>query len=644
MKQEGFFRCHNWAFIAAFWIFTGPLCGWSQRPVRPAPMSPSANPLAGWPHNGAYHLVYSLDLTHPDNHLIRVSLDVSGYRRRALSFRLPVWYPGRYSVYNFAANLQQFHAYCLAGGHPPLPVVRTGPSRWRVRTLGCDHLRVQYRIFANTLTGSFAQFDRTHANLNGGPIYIYIPGHKPDPVRLRVRVPAGWQVLDELGRNNQTRLRFPNYDIFIDAPLEAAPRLFIARFHDHGREYRVMIHAYGPIGSNRPRLLSALKKIVHIENRVIGPPAHLRIYTFFFHFDPSSPGDGMEHLFGTQIIIPATLASHRGYSGAIADAAHEFFHQWNVKRMRPFALGPWHYSRPDPTRCLWIAEGLTQYYGEISLERAGLISAHHYLRELGANISSFVRQPGSFLMSADDSSLTAWFHDRTPLWQETNQRATTTSYYQKGDLLGVLLDLDIRRRTAGRLSLDDVFRYLWRHVYHGPRATYYLPGRGYHQRDFRHALQSVDGRAYKRFFARYVSGVRPLPLNRYFSAVGLRLACHAAAGRKNYLGLEMSGNLVTMVAPHGPAHAAGLGLDDMVVAVQGRNVSASQALPALRRLPPGRPARVQILAHGETYSLSLSPALPRADACKLISLPRPSPIALALQRQWLAGTDAAPTQ
>ncbi len=615
-------------------LLAASLAGWGQ-----AGAGQPVERLAFLPRRGAYRLHYTLDLTHPANHLIAVRLDVGGFAGRLLRVRLPVWYPGRYSVYNFAANLQNFQAICRAGARPPLPVLRTGPSSWSVRTLGCPVPRIQYRIYANTLTGSFAQLDRTHANINGGPVFVYLPGHKPDPVALTVLAPSGWQVLDEIGRLNQIRLRFPNYDIFIDSPLEAAPQIQLHRFRDSGRLYRVMIHAYGPDGGNAPRLVEALKKIVHVENRVFGPPAGLRTYTFFFHFDAASPGDGMEHLFGTQIIIPATLASRGGLLAAEADAAHEFFHQWNVKRLRPAALGPFRYSRPDPTRCLWIAEGLTQYYGEITLERAGLLSAPAYLRQLAANISNFKTQPGRHLMSAADSSLTAWFHDRTPLWQETNQRATTISYYQKGDLLGVLLDLDIRRRTGGRRSLDDALRYLWNHVYKGPRASYYLPGRGYRQRDLRRALKAVDGRSYRRFFAHYAAGTQALPYNRCFSAIGMQLDCKPAPGRNNYLGLALAGNRVLMVAPRSPAASAGFGVDDVIVSIHGQPVNSDEVLSALGALPAGRKTWLQVQSHGQVYTLTLLPSPPRADSCSLVDSPGATAAERQIRRQWLEGRD-----
>lgn len=589
-----------------------------------------------------WSLRYDLDLTHPNNHLFGVTLHVGfapAAPPAALDLWMPAWYPGRYSLYNYAANVQNLSAECetsAAAATSPLPLQRSGPSSWRIATQACPQIAVHYRVYGDTLTGSFAQLDATHANVNGGPVFLYVAGHKADPVALNIAAPRGWRVLDELGELNQTTLRFPNYDVFIDAPIEAAPAFTLDRFRQDGKTYRVLIHSYLPEGGNHAALLAALAKLVAVENAVIGPPYDLKTYTFFFHFDPESQGDGMEHLFGTQIMIPAGLGEEAGLMGAEEDAAHEFFHQWNVKRIRPLELGPWDYQQPDPTQCLWIAEGLTQYYGDISVERAGLISPDQYLARLAGSIASFERQPGHALMSAADSSLTAWFHDRTPLEQATNQRATTISYYQKGELLGVLLDLDLRRRSHGRQSLDDVMRYMWKHFYQGPRATYYLPGRGYTQQDFERALEAVSGASYQAFFAAYVDGVAEIPYDDYLSAAGLRLDCSVPEGVASYSGLALRGAQVAMVDPDSPAERAGLGVGDEITAVDGHPVDALALAAALRGLAPGHPVALSAMAHLHPLTLTLVPAPPRASHCALASLPQATGAQGRLRRQWLS--------
>lgn len=588
---------------------------------------------------------YTLDLTHPNNHLAAVAM-VAPTQGATTRVEMPAFYPGRYSIFNFAVNVQQPAAFCQLGpapaaSDPPLPFSRIGPNGWEIANASCRQIRWQYRVFGDhPLDGTFFQVDAAHANLNGGPVYMYIPGDKPNPVQLDILVPHGWKVLNELGQLNQTQLWFPNYDIFIDAPTEAAPDFTLDQFSADGKTYRVLIHDFATSannGANRAALLAGLTRIAHTENVVVGPD-ELDTYTFFFHFDPGS-SDGMEHLFGTQIMIPAGLGTPEGLDGAEEDAAHEFFHQWNVKRIRPQALGPWDYEGQNPTPSLWVAEGFTQYYGDISLERAGLETSADYLRDLARSMGSSLTAPAFRLMSAEDSSLTAWFHDATPLRQQTNQGITTISYYTRGEQLAAVLDLDLRARTQGRKSLNDAMRWLWDHTYHAPRATYYLPGRGYTDADVRQAVEAVAGGAdYSQFFRDYVAGTKPIPYDQYLAAAGLRLACTAAPGAVSYSGVYLAGNVVRGVAPGSPAEAAGLGTDDVIEAVNGATPPpppAAGGTSVVDQLPARQTAQLVVSQHGITSTLTLTPSDPLPTSCQLVDAPTVTAAQRSLRAGWL---------
>ncbi len=577
---------------------------------------------------------YQVDLRHPANHLVDVSLNVGALDGAPLDFQMPWWYPGRYSIFNFGVNVQDVGVQCLEPAGP-LSVVRTQPATWHVETAGCHRLRFHYRAYNNTLDGTFAQLDGTHANLNGGSVYMYVKGHKPDPVTLDIAVPTGWRVLNALGDLNQTHLQFPNYDVFIDAPTEAGPDFTLDTFQQDGKTYRVMIHSYLPEGHNHAPFLAALQRLVAAENTIVGPN-DLSTYTFFFHFDPqANHGDGMEHLYGTQIMLPLALGEETGLKAAESVAAHEFFHQWNVKRIRPAELGPWDYTRPNPTYSLWVAEGLTQYFGEITLARAGLVSDEDYLDGLAATIANFEQLPGHSTMSAADSSLTAWFHDGTPLRQETNSRATTISYYQKGNLLGVVLDLDLRARTGGQKSLKDVLRYLWNNNYMGATTSYYLRGHGYTQADVQHAIEAVGGASYADFFRDYVFGTKELPYQTAFDHVGLKLLCTPTPGNRSYAGLQVTGNQVSLIAPDGPADEGGLGTDDQILTLNGKTVDGSELAAKLRKLPPSQPVTLTGRRHLRPFTVTFTPSAPHPDACYLTQDPNASPSAVQQRRQWL---------
>ena len=210
--------------------------------------------------------------------------------------------------------------------------------------------------------------------------------------------------------------------------------------------------------------------------------------------------------------------------------AHEFFHVWNVKRLRPIEFGPWDFTRPANTRSLWIAEGLTNYYGHLMMRRAGIWDESRFLRRESETINNIENAPGSRLMSAEESSLTAPFIDRAQHVQRTNLANTSISYYPKGELLGLVLDLLIRGRTDGQKSLDDVMRRMYEEFYlNSPNATYYLRGRGYRPEEFQRVVSEVAGIDFSDFFARYVRGVEVPPYDEALSYVGLRLVRQQAS-------------------------------------------------------------------------------------------------------------------
>jgi predicted metalloprotease with PDZ domain len=345
-------------------------------------------------------------------------------------------------------------------------------------------------------------------------------------VRLRIDPPAGWRIVNgRMESMEQREWQFQNYDLLIDTPTEIAPNWTIDQFDVGGKTYRVVVHSLGAEGGKRSALVREIERIVRAETAMWGAP-EFDSYTFLLHFAADgSSGDGMEHLTSTQIIEPGSLADQGMLEDTLDGVAHEFFHVWNVKRLRPVELGPWDFTRPLSTRSLWIAEGITNYYGHLIQRRAGIWTDAQFLETLARQISEAENAPGSRLMSAEESSISAPFLDGLAYTQHTNLANTSVSYYTKGEVLGLLLDLLIRRETEGRASLDDVMRLMYRRFYmESPAATYYLRGRGYTGDDFERAASEVTGKDLHDFFQRYVRGVENPPYDEALAAVGLRLA------------------------------------------------------------------------------------------------------------------------
>jgi predicted metalloprotease with PDZ domain len=591
------------------------------------------------PAYSALQLEYHLVLTHPHLHLVTVEITAGKVWGDSLDFVMPAWSPGRYAIYDFAKNVQEFEAAGAQGQR--LPWTNLDKQTWRVDARQARGIvKVCYRVFANDLSGSFSQFDRTHANLNGPSIFMYVAGHKPDPLTLTVEAPKDWQLISGFSESPSERtFHAPNYDRLVDTPLEASAETKLAQFQEQGKKICVAVHSYDDEDRDTSKLVAGLAKIVHAEMAVMPAPDFAR-YTFIFHFAPDiALGDGMEHLNSTQIIVRGSLSS--SLDEALETAAHEFFHLWNVKRLRPAELGPFDYTREVYTPSLWLAEGVTTYVGYLSLLRSGLWTREKFLGHLADEIRVLEEEPGRALMSAESSSFHAWFYDRSPQMQETNFANSTISYYNKGALLGMLLDLEIQSRTQGAKSLLDVLALLYHKFYEAPPATYYGPGRGYQEQDILEAVNGVAGSDFTAFFESYVRGTAPLPYARALGAAGLALRSSVPEGSPPSIGItplpDNRGVRVFALRPGGAADRAGLGRDDLLIAVDDQPLATEDLNKRLRAYLPGASVPFTVERHGrqEIINLTLDPPVPSSYTIQ--ELPGAAPQQTAIRERWLTG-------
>lgn len=455
----------------------------------------------------------------PSAHRFAVQMSVGGIADDSVLLQMPVWSPGRYAEMDFARNVQHFEV-ADANGKPVAYDLVTG-SRWRLHTHGVKSVRVSYLVFANNLSGTFSVADTAHLNWNGASLFAYVVGHKADPVRLTIVPPGGWHVINGASvTNDQTEFTFANYDILIDTPTEVAPSFNVDSFTVDGRLYRAVTHlSRANDATQRARFVRDVEKIVRYENGVIAPPP-IPMYTFLFNIGFGG-GDGMEHLASTQIINSRTWSDTAVLLAGVSTASHEYFHVWNVKRIRPAALGPFDYEHAQYEPSLWVAEGWTNYYGNIGLVRAGVGDRAAYYKELGGVITYNLTLPARRTVSARMSSTIAPFWDGAATPMQVEAKESFISYYTKGEALALVLDLDIREMTAGTKSLDDVLRALKKRSWDAKSASYYLQGRGYSEADVESAASEVAGRDLHAWFERYVGGTDDPPFAASLSAVGI---------------------------------------------------------------------------------------------------------------------------
>ena len=583
-------------------------------------------------------LAYTVHIDRPTTHRVGIDIVASAVGSGEMKFVLPAWAPGRYAIYNFAKNVQEFSARG-ANGHP-LPWVKLDKQTWGVDAAEAGGtVHVHYLVFANDLTGSFSQVDSEHANLNGPSIFMYVDEHKPDPITLAIDAPAPWKVVSGFSTSATERtFHAPNYDRLVDTPLELSANCTVDEFDEHGKTIQIAVHTYSDDDGDRSRLISGVKKIVHAEMTAM-PVPDLDHYLFIFHFVPDiAMGDGMEHLNSTQIITQGSVRNNT--TEALETAAHEFFHTWNVKRLRPAALGPFDYTRENYTRSLWVAEGITSYYGYIFLFQCGLWTRDQFLARMANEISVLERQPGSKLMSAESSSFDAWSFDRSPQMQETNFANTTISYYNKGALLAMLLDLQIRSKTEGRKSLLDVMHSMYHNFYEAPAATYYGLGRGYEEKDVVQALDAITKSDFAEFFARYVSGTESLPYADVLALAGLQLRAEVPADALPTLGIavqaEFRGTRITAVIPGGAADRAGLSRDDLLIDIDDQSLATEDLTTRLKPYPAGATIPLNVERHGRRERISVTLDPPSRSQYSIVSAPAATPDQVAIREAWLA--------
>jgi predicted metalloprotease with PDZ domain len=599
---------------------------------------------------------YRLAMPHPGSHLFEISIEVErppDSNLDSIEFQMPKWSPGRYAVFDFAKNVQEVSArnVCPPGLDCDLanpPITRIDDQTWRVDTGSFKPPGRQtivffnYKVFANDLSGTFSEIDSRHANFNGGCIFMYVVRHKQDPVSLEIDPPKGWRITNgRMDRPDQLEWQFPNWDILIDTPTEIAPDWTEDSFQVDGKTYHVVVHSLGNEAGKRSALVRDIEKIVKAETAMWGPP-EFDSYTFLVHFAADGrSNDGMEHLTSTQIIMPGALADAGMYEEALDAIAHEFFHVWNVKRLRPLELGPWDFTKPANTRGLWIAEGITNYYGHLMQRRAGLWNDRKLWTALVQQISEIENAPGSRLMSAEESSLSAPFIDDAPHAQQTNLANTSISYYPKGEILGVVLDLLIRGKTGGKASLDDVMRRMYEEFYlKSSNASYYLRGRGYRNEDFERMVSEVAGVDMSDFFKRYVRGVESPPYEEAFAQVGLRFVREPQQPVSVGVTASESDSInfnVARVRPGSPASDAGLEDGDTISMFGGVKFTPTNMLKVLSRYKPGDRVMLSVLRNRRTIQLPIVLGPPVISTYRIEEMTNASVDAKALRAAWLNG-------
>jgi predicted metalloprotease with PDZ domain len=586
-------------------------------------------------------LRYQLRFERPNTHLMDVSVRVDALSGASTDFAMPDWAPGAYGIGNYAANVQRFRAHNADGRE--LAWHKTDNQTWRIELGGATAVTIDYQVYANTLQNNVGQYDDRHAFIAGPATWMYLVGGKERPIELAIDVPTGWKVATGMEHASDHTFRAENYDWFADAPLEIsdfAEKDFVVL----GSTYHVIFHDVMG-GKDTAQITADLQKIVETIVPIFQPvagsgaqAAPFKDYYFLLHVWPKT-GGGLEHLNSTQINFSKDMdntepvpARGTQYTSKLYVSAHEFFHAWNVKRLRPRPLGPFDYSQMVHTPSLWISEGLTSYYGWLALAHAGLITPQQYLDNIARLITEFEKQPGRSERSIEDTSWDTWWFGGRVLSQDNNLANTFYSYYDGGQIMGHILDFAIRQDTNNQKSLDDWMRLLY--------SRYALPKPGFEPDDAVHAASEVAGQDVSDIFRRYISGKEPIPYETYFAYAGVAVE-RKLDGSKSWSGLSFTKQdngttTIKNIAPGSPAESAGLDKDDIIVALDGRAVSSTDDVEALiAAYKPGVTVRVLVQRVGQMREFPLALAPNPYYTYTLKPAEHPTPQQVAIYNSWL---------
>ena len=521
-------------------------------------------------------------------HLFDVTVTVAAPDPEGQVFALPAWIPGSYMIREFARNIVRVRAE--AGG-AAVALTKLDKHSWRAAPTS-GPLSVHYEVYAWDLSVRAAHLDQTHGFFNGTSVFLRALGQEEIPHLVDIQRPADpaartWRVATAMRELGAKRYGFgtyvaANYDELIDHPVEMGD-FELATFKAHGIPHDIVITGRVP-NLDMARLQADLKAICETQIAFFEPKskkAPMERYVFM----TMAVGDGyggLEHRASTALICaradlpstatPKSAEPNEGYLRFLGLCSHEYFHTWNVKRIKPAVFAPYDLQVENYTPLLWLFEGFTSYYDDLMLVRSGIIGEATYFKLLAKTIGGVLRGSGRTKQSVAESSFDAWSKYYR---QDENSANAIISYYTKGSLIALAFDLTIRARTNGAKSLDDVMLGLWERF---GRDFYPSVGRGVTEADVEALFEEVSGLKLKTMFERYVRGLDDLPLAKLYAPLGVKLVDERKSGKPSLdagIGRDPLGARLTQVHEGGPAHQAGLSAHDVVIAIDGLRVTGN---------------------------------------------------------------------
>ncbi|MGB7924529.1 MAG: hypothetical protein WCF57_14905 [Pyrinomonadaceae bacterium] len=576
---------------------------------------------------GAPRIENSVTIDDQKSPVLRVATTITGLAGQPrLEVGIPGWSPGYYITEDFARNISRLVFKDETGRL--LRHEQQEDSLWLVHTVGASSVKIEFEYAANQLDLNKSIIKPGYAVLNGSNFFFYIKGHTLDlPVSVTFRLPPGWKIATALNSTSDpATFTAENYDVLVDSPVLVG-EFDAVTLPLRGVPHRLAVAPKGTFtGVELESLARDYLKLVDAHTAIFGEMPYRQYLIINVFVGTSGVFGGLEHLNSYFGIMPTPLSLKMARDDLIGLTSHEFFHAFNVKRIRPAELWPYRYDERNHTPLLWFSEGVTDYYTPRGRLRAGLIDEERYLQEV-ANVAGRAQAlEAAKYISVEEASVNVWIGgitgDRMPF---------RVDYYARGSLIGLILDLSIRHDTKNAHTLDDVLRVLYR--------NYYKKNRGFKTSELVAEINRLTGRDYQPFFEKHVGGTEPLPLDQTLAYAGLRLEEHK--NRLPRLGTATSPDrTITYVAPGGPVEEAGAKTGDIFLSIGPFSTDDPKWPEEFRRAYAGREGEtveMKITRDGKPLQLSVKIKLADASTWTLSRLPESAPAQKELLDKWLSG-------
>lgn len=568
---------------------------------------------------------YTLAMPDPKSHLFEVSVTFNrlASSEATLDLIMPVWRSGRYVIFDLAGSVITFQA--VDGNGKELQWEKTDKMTWRIQKKGTSRVTASYTLFANDFTTRKNGLNTEHAFVNGAAVFMYAEQYRKLPVRLNIKPYGDWHVTSGLDHaaGNPNLLMADHYDHLADCPIEIGNQ----------KEYEFLVDGVPHIisitgeGNYQPDTLKRdMGKIVKAAKDFWGEFPYKR-YVFIVHLSAQG-GGGTEYLnstiMGARHYAFRNAGSYRGFLGL---TSHEFFHTWNVKQLRPKGMHPYDYTKENYAKEYWIAEGTTSYYSPIIARKAGFGTVRQYVEGLGSMIQEDRTRPGNKVQSLSESSFDAWIKHWKPSEHSYN---TQSDYYGKGSHVSLLLDLEIRHRSKGKSSLDDVMRAMYK--------RFPITGKGYTIDDFQKVAEEFAGGSLKKLFDGYVHGTAPLDWETILGYAGLDVQARDSE-RKPSLGATLSerggATQVTRVVAGSPAAEAGLDVGDEVIALNGYRMRSTDITERISEMKAGEQITLTVFRNDRLREIPITLRLQDVPAYRVTKTKEPTELQKSIYEGWL---------